>query len=418
MSESVMNGSPVNGSRSTHARRRLRLAALIVAVICVLALAAAAFVISYPGARDTALHAGVTLKLARIYPAIFDAVLLVACAAALALRGVLRAYAWLAILVVTAAIAAADATHAMAVTLPKRPMEATVAIVPWAVLLIGFTLLYAIARQGKPSRATAQGSANQSSGDVDSGDQDRSAVRRLDPPADPGNGIGPHRSAATVPLSDLLTVKTLVTKTDQAAKPAPAPALQPDPPAEPKPLKSKRARRKAAAQAQLTPAETSAPAAPESTVTPEPTAAASTATPEPPADPEPLTTPESTVVPAATVTPEAPATPESTETSEPTVTTEASTISEPTVTPAPTAAPDVTPEPGPALPPEPIVASDSEASYESAEPEIIPAPTVTLPELPRRRSVLRDEPSDADAESAEPTAYFNRLRSSPTPPED
>src|ERR1700678_1774167 len=96
--------SPVNGTRSTAARRRLRLVALIVAVICVLALAASAVVLSYPGARDTALTAGVTPKLARIYPGLFDAVLLVACAAALALRGVLRAYAWLAILVVTAAI--------------------------------------------------------------------------------------------------------------------------------------------------------------------------------------------------------------------------------------------------------------------------------------------------------------------------
>src|SRR5271156_6654082 len=142
--------SPVNGYRTPIVRRGYRLTALVAVIVGVLALAAAAFVLSYPGARDTALAGGVTTSFARIYPVIFDAMLVVACAAAFSLQGArwwLRGYAWLVLLGIIAAVAAADTLHATAVKVPKRPLEATVAIVPWAVLLIGFTLLYAMARQ-------------------------------------------------------------------------------------------------------------------------------------------------------------------------------------------------------------------------------------------------------------------------------
>ena len=53
----------------------------------VVVLAAAAFVLSYPGIHAVALHAGVSRPLARIYPVIFDAMLVIACAAVLSLRG-------------------------------------------------------------------------------------------------------------------------------------------------------------------------------------------------------------------------------------------------------------------------------------------------------------------------------------------
>ena len=89
-----------------------------------LALAAAAFVLSYAGLRDIVLHAGVTMRLARIYPGMFDAVVVVAGVTALSLprnRGWLRSYAWLAMLVAIAGVAAADALHATATHLPKRP---------------------------------------------------------------------------------------------------------------------------------------------------------------------------------------------------------------------------------------------------------------------------------------------------------
>ena len=91
-----------------------------------------------------------------------------ACAAAVTLRGALRGYAWVVIVVIyRLGCAAADAVHAMSVSLPERPLEATVAVAAQrVVLLVGLTLLYAMARQALPGRkaaaagqATANGSA-------------------------------------------------------------------------------------------------------------------------------------------------------------------------------------------------------------------------------------------------------------------
>ncbi len=176
------------------ARRGFRLAALIAAAICVLVLAAGAFVLSYPGVRDTALTAGVSAHLARFYPALFDAVFVVGCAAAVTLRGTRRGYAWLTSLVVAGAVAAADAVHAMSVTVPKRPLEGTVAVVPWAVLLIGLTLLCAMARQALPGRRTAVAEPAPVNANA-------AAIERPDPPAAPRERApGP----AAVPLSTLL----------------------------------------------------------------------------------------------------------------------------------------------------------------------------------------------------------------------
>lgn len=189
------------------AHHRFRLAALAVTGFCVLTLAAGVFAVSYPGARDIAITAGVPGNLARIYPGIFDAVLLVACAAAFSLRGLLRGYAWLTILVVMVALAGADTAHAMTVKLPIRPLEATAAIVPWAVLLIGLTLLYAMARQWRPGHYVL-------------------------PPAATGHGQGPPGAlaanggaapgnrAAVVPLSTLLAGRSAAAAAPAQSRPA------------------------------------------------------------------------------------------------------------------------------------------------------------------------------------------------------
>ncbi|MGH3175519.1 MAG: DUF2637 domain-containing protein [Streptosporangiaceae bacterium] len=184
----------MNGYRPVLARRGFRLAALIAAAICVLVLAAGAFVLSYPGVRDTALAAGVSAHLARFYPGLFDAVFVVGCAAAVTLRGGRRGYAWLTSLVVAGAVAAADAVHAMSVTVPKRPLEGTVAVVPWAVLLIGLALLYAMARQALPGRRTAVA-------EPASVNANAAAIERPDPPAAPRERAP---APAAVPLSTLL----------------------------------------------------------------------------------------------------------------------------------------------------------------------------------------------------------------------
>ncbi|HEY1618116.1 MAG TPA: DUF2637 domain-containing protein [Streptosporangiaceae bacterium] len=132
--------------------RALRLLALTVVSAGVLVLLAAAFVLSYPGIHAMALHAGVSPRLARGYPVIFDAVLAIACAALLALRGgglVSRCYAWLSLLVVLAGAAGADALHSTGTRVPHRPAAATAAVLPWVLALIGFGLLLAVLRHAR-----------------------------------------------------------------------------------------------------------------------------------------------------------------------------------------------------------------------------------------------------------------------------
>jgi hypothetical protein len=128
-------------------------------VLLVLALAAAAFVLSYAGVHAIALQAGVSAQPARLYPGVFDAVLVIACVAALMLRDArwgARLYAWLVIIAVVAVVGAADAVHAMNVALPHRTMEGVVAAAPLVLVLLGFSLMLTIFR---PSLAQHAGDA-------------------------------------------------------------------------------------------------------------------------------------------------------------------------------------------------------------------------------------------------------------------
>jgi Protein of unknown function (DUF2637) len=137
----------------------LRLLALAAVAAGVGLLAAAAFVLSYPGIHAVALYAGVPPRLARIYPLIFDAMLIVACAAVLSLRGAglpSRCYAWLSMLGLIVVAAAADTMHATGTRLPHKPTAAVVAIVPWALVLIGFGLLLCMLRQARLRQAAAE----------------------------------------------------------------------------------------------------------------------------------------------------------------------------------------------------------------------------------------------------------------------
>jgi hypothetical protein len=140
----------------------LRVLAVGAVAFGVLLLAAAAFVLSYAGIHAIALSAGVSPRLARIYPVIFDAMLVVTCAAVLSLRGAglpSRTYAWLSMLALLAAAAAADALNATATKLPRRPAAATAAVIPWALVLIGFGLLLCMLRQGRLRRAATAAAA-------------------------------------------------------------------------------------------------------------------------------------------------------------------------------------------------------------------------------------------------------------------
>jgi Protein of unknown function (DUF2637) len=143
---------PTAGRPPASAHRGLRLLALCAVTLGLLGLAAAAFVLSYAGVHVVALAAGISPRWARIYPLILDAMVVVAGAAVLSLRGAglpSRWYAWLSLLVMLAADAGADTVHAVGTKLPHKQTAAAAAIIPWALVLIGFGLLLTMLRHGR-----------------------------------------------------------------------------------------------------------------------------------------------------------------------------------------------------------------------------------------------------------------------------
>jgi hypothetical protein len=135
--------------------RRLANAGVALAVIAV---AGAAFVFSYSGVRAVALIGGVSVQLARYYPGLFDAVLVIACLAAVLLRDGrwwARLWAWVVIVVVLGAIGAADVLHAMNYALRHRPTEGIVAAAPAVAVLLAFSLLATVLRQSRTQRSPA-----------------------------------------------------------------------------------------------------------------------------------------------------------------------------------------------------------------------------------------------------------------------
>jgi len=154
ISGKVWTGIPMNVYFPPRRRWPGRIVNLVV-VLVVLALAAATFVLSYSGVHAIVAQAGLSVRLARIYPGLFDALFVVACAAAVVLRKWWALlYAWLVIILVVAVVGAANAAHAMNVTLPHRTTEGVVAAAPWVILLLGFGLMLTVLRQSRASRVS------------------------------------------------------------------------------------------------------------------------------------------------------------------------------------------------------------------------------------------------------------------------
>jgi hypothetical protein len=132
---------------------------LLVAVV-VIAVAAAAFVFSYDGVHAIALFGGVSTRLARYYPGLFDAVLVIACVAAVMLRDGsrwARLWAWVVIIVLLAAIGTTDVLHAMSYALRHRVTEGIVAAAPVVAVLLAFSLLLTLLRQSRARDAEPAG---------------------------------------------------------------------------------------------------------------------------------------------------------------------------------------------------------------------------------------------------------------------
>ena len=138
--------------------RAWRILGLAAVCLGLAALAAATFVLSYSGIRAVALEAGITPRLARGYPLLVDAMLVIALAAVLALRGAglpSKVLAWLTLLVVLAAAAGADGLHAAGRTLPHRPASITAAVLPWVLVFIAFALLLTMLRYARLRRSAS-----------------------------------------------------------------------------------------------------------------------------------------------------------------------------------------------------------------------------------------------------------------------
>ncbi|HEY1820268.1 MAG TPA: DUF2637 domain-containing protein [Trebonia sp.] len=132
-----------------------RLVNLLVALV-VIVVAAATFVFSYDGVHAIALLGGVSTQLARYYPGLFDAVLVIACVAAVMLRDGrwwARLWAWVVIIVVLGAIGVTDVLHATSYTLRHRPTEGIVAAAPIVAVLLAFSLLITLLRQSRTQPA-------------------------------------------------------------------------------------------------------------------------------------------------------------------------------------------------------------------------------------------------------------------------
>jgi hypothetical protein len=130
---------------------------LLVALL-VIAVAAATFVFSYDGVHAIALVGGVSTQLARYYPGLFDAVLVIACVAAVMLRDGrwwARLWAWLVVIIILGAIGVTDVLHAMDYTLRHRVTEGIVAAAPVVAVLLAFSLLLTLLRQSRTQAAPA-----------------------------------------------------------------------------------------------------------------------------------------------------------------------------------------------------------------------------------------------------------------------
>jgi hypothetical protein len=151
--------SAARQARRPDSKSRLHLTAVIGVLTGIALLAGGAFLLSYARIHEMALFAGVSPSLAALYPLMFDITLVIACVAALALRGArwwMRVYAALSIAILLAVVAVAEAVHSAGISLPYGPSAATFAVMPWALFLIGFTLGLLVLRYLRTIRAKAR----------------------------------------------------------------------------------------------------------------------------------------------------------------------------------------------------------------------------------------------------------------------
>ncbi len=186
--DDMLTGAASVGPASPdRAPRALRMIALAAVWLGLAALSAATFVLSYSAIRAVALQAGIEPRLARGYPLLLDAMLVIVLAAVLALRGAgmpSRLLAWLTLLVVVAAAAGADALHAAGRRLPHQAAAITAAVLPWVLVLIAFVLLLAMLRHARLRRTADVSAPDELADESELAPDDPSTDEGLSEPAD------------------------------------------------------------------------------------------------------------------------------------------------------------------------------------------------------------------------------------------
>src|SRR4029077_9075136 len=155
---------------------------------------------SYAGIHHIALQAGVAPRLARLYPLMFDAMLIITCAGVLATRTAgwgTKTYVWVCLLLVVGAVAVGDALYATGVHLTGQAARATIAVIPWVLLLLGFGIWLVMLRHWRRVRTA---------GAVDGAEADRAAEAGRGAQADRNGHTGwaapagpPDRAPQTAP---------------------------------------------------------------------------------------------------------------------------------------------------------------------------------------------------------------------------
>jgi len=108
--------------------------------------------LSYAGLHAIAQQGGIQAHYARGYPLLIDAMLVIALAAVLTLRGAgmpSRVLSWATLLVLLVAAAGAEALHATGRRLPRDAAAITVTVLPWLLMLLIFVLLLAMLRHAR-----------------------------------------------------------------------------------------------------------------------------------------------------------------------------------------------------------------------------------------------------------------------------
>jgi hypothetical protein len=173
------SGTLANGQPAGENGRALRTLALVAVVVGLIALTAAACVLSYSSVHDFALRAGISPSLARIYPDICDAMLVMAGCSVLALRGaglLSKLYGWLCFIGLLGALAASSTVHEAGLNVPLRAAEITAAVFPWALVLVAFGLLLTLLRHARRRRQAQRASST-------AADALASSRAALEPPA-------------------------------------------------------------------------------------------------------------------------------------------------------------------------------------------------------------------------------------------